>query len=172
MHMHIHQTGPVSPIYSLAILHLLRGFSLSLPSPHFSPLSSRPPPPSEFSEKIAEGQIRGWLPLCVTSKDKYSQDDSHCLENVYVCTCCSPTPTHLTHPIPSQHTYVCTCVSLETHSLLHPLCVQDDTVSLVSEIISVHHYLLPGDKCPGLLCDVTVPGCWRKMEMVMMMMIT
>lgn len=52
-----------------------------------------------------------------------------------------PPPTHLTHPIPSQHTYVCTCVSVETHSLLHPLCVQNDSELGHNAIISIHHYV-------------------------------
>lgn len=87
---------------------------LPLPSPFFSslPLSSL----SEISEKIAEGQIRGWLPLCVTSKDKYSQDDSNCLEDVYVCTCMPPlTPPSPLHPTPPC-THTRTCASLNTHT--------------------------------------------------------
>lgn len=66
------------------------------------PLSSHLSPPSsllEISEKIAEGQIRGWLPLCITSKDKYSQDDSHCLEDVYVCTRCSTSQNTHSHTV-------------------------------------------------------------------------
>lgn len=72
-----------------------------LPSlrPYFLPSSlcsspSFPSLPSEIAEKIAQGQIRGWLPLCVTSKDKYSQDDSHWLQGVYVCTYKPQTHTH------------------------------------------------------------------------------
>ena len=69
-----------------------------------------PPSHSEISEKITEGQIRGWLPLCITSKDKYSQDDSHCLEDVYVCTCCSPSQTTRTHTPTHKHLHTLTHV--------------------------------------------------------------
>lgn len=84
-----------------------------------SSFSLSPPSLLEISEKIAEGQFRGWLPLCVTSKDKYSQDDSHCLEDVYVCTCCS-TPRKHTHT--HLHTYVSTCANVNTHTVVFPLC--------------------------------------------------
>lgn len=130
IHMHMHQTSPVSPIYSPSILHLLRDFfpsPLTSLSPSVLPLSSRPPSPSlsEISEKIAEGQIRGWLPLCVTSKDKYSQDDSPCLEDVYVCTCCStPPPKSPQHTLTHTLTHVCEhmCEFKHTHSAAFPLC--------------------------------------------------
>lgn len=115
--MHMHQTSPVSLIYAPAIPAC--DILPSAPSsPVFRP-SPRPPSSSrlEISEKIAEGQIRGWLPLCVTSKDKYSQDDSQCPEDVYVCTCCSSPhlPTHTdahmqahvwAHRVPPSHTLV------------------------------------------------------------------
>lgn len=91
----------------LRILSFPTGFTI-FPLPFcYHPFS---PSHSEISVKITEGQIRGWLPLCITSKDKYSQDDSQCPEDVNACAWSSPAQNTHTHTHSHIHIKTQTCI--------------------------------------------------------------